>query len=87
MASKNSSQIQLYVFTGFDMDSFISLYLRELAPKKELVNVNIYTGEGVYEDVKEKAGVKDAEKIKAKCLYLQDTIIRKANAKKDNNSF
>ena len=87
MASKNSSQIQLYVFTGFDMDSFISLYLRELAPKKELVNVNIFTGEGVYEDVKEKAGVKDAEKIKAKCLYLQDTIIRKANAKKDNNSF
>lgn len=87
MAVKKTSQIQLYEFRDFDMERFISLYLEEIAPRKDIISVNMFTGEAHYVDIKEHSGVKKRDKIIAKCQYLQDTIIRRANAKKDDKSF
>ena len=84
---ENSTLVHLYLFKGFDMDRFKTLYLAEISAHQELVNVNMFTGEGVYEDVKEKSGVKNPQRIADKCKFLQDTIIRRANAKQDNKSF
>ena len=83
----NSTLVHLYLFKGFDMDRFRTLYLAEISAHKEVVNINMFTGEEICKDVKEKSGVKNPQRIADKCKFLQDTIIRRANAKQDNKSF
>ena len=79
--------IQLYQFRDFDTEQFISLYLQEIAPRKEIEDINMYTGDCTFKEINPHTGTKNREKIIAKCAFLQDTIIRRANSKKDDKSF
>lgn len=77
----------LYQFRDFNTDNFVSLYLDAIAEHQEIESINMFTGEFTYNTIKARSGVKNRDRIIEKCMYLQDVIIRKAHAKRNDRSF
>lgn len=85
---KNKDTIELYQFKDFDMDRFIELYLYEVNPHEEIDEETL----SVYAHAKtkmteRKQGVRTEDKVRSKCMYLQDAIIRRAYSKRNNKTF
>lgn len=82
-----NNTIELYSFKGFDMGDFISRYLYEITPHEVIDEKTLSCFETAKMKITEpKEGAKNRTTIENKCLYLQDSIIRRAY-NKDNRAF
>ncbi len=81
-------KIQLYQFKDFNMEEFYDRYISKVHPHEELVGVSVYGNVPCQFEYKEvKKAAKRDYLVEDKCKYLQDALIRRGHAKKNEDTF
>ena len=83
-----NNTIELYLFKDFDIKDFISRYLYEINPH-EVIDESTFScfEPAKFKTTPGKRGTKNTTIIENKCLFLQNTIIRRAFHQKDKQLF